>query len=397
VKKFMLPATVAIILAQLAAPQTLAAIEGSAASTSNVECPVVLTRTVVVAPNQPQVQPDSTAGIINALCDVKFEIVGCLFAPTGVAIACDSNGDGVPELTIPLKNVTLVNRFLVEATLPALAPQLPGTAFPLACCGGAASITLTRTVGSGDDNVFGPFVESQTCPLELGIRAPVVISATPSGGDCSVGQNLVIPGSCFLLGNGKPNVTSVFAVEQNNPANVIQASRIVILNTNLIDAFFEFGSLNAGKTFLIYASGPNGTSRNLTALPAQAPQGCPLGNEQGVKVAFTCNAQSGGTPPAGTPPPSSAPSVASCRLNQDATGAFTLTIEGLNFREGQSVTIGGIKPKKLKFRNSQGINSSFVTTIVAKGKVCKGLPGSIVVFDPVSGFVTEFNCREACN
>ena len=76
---------------------------------------------------------------------------------------------------------------------------------------------------------------------------------------------------------------------------------------------------------------------------------------------------------------------------------FSLTIEGLNFREGQSLTIGGVTPKKVKFRNPQSGNPPFVTTIVAKGKVCKGLPGNIVIFDPVSGSVTQFNCHEACN
>jgi hypothetical protein len=385
-----------IVLVLIALSQTPAAVRVSPSSGSNAECPVILTGpSVAVAPNQPAVEPGSTVGIINALCDVRLQIVGCLFSPTEISIACDANADGVPELVIPLKDVTVVNRFLVVATIPALTPQLPGTAFPLACCGGIANITLTRTVGSGDDNAFGPFTESQTCPIDLGIRAPVVISATPSGGDCAVGQNIVIPGSCFLLAGGKPNVTSVFAVEQNNPSHIIQSSRFVILNTNVIDAFFEFGPGSAGKTFLIFASGPNGTSRNLTALPPQAPQGCPLGNEQGVKVTFTCKGQSGDSTPSDTPPPPT-PSIMSCRLDRGSTGAFTLRIDGFNLREGQTVTIGGVTPRKLKFKNPQPGNGPFVFTILAKGKVCKALPGFIVVFDPLSGLAGQFNCSLQC-
>lgn len=387
---------VAIILAHLALPATPASVRRSAPAPPNAECPVILTDSnAVVAPNQPEIQPGSTVGIINALCDVQLQIVGCLFSPTAISIACDANGDGVPELVIPLENVTLVNQLLVEATLPALEPQLPGTAFPLACCGGIASITLTRTVGAGDDNAFGPFVQSQTCPIDLGIRAPVVISATPSDGDCALGQNLLIPGSCFLLADGKPNVTSVFAVEQNNPDNVIQASTVVILNTNLIDAFFEFGQVSAGKTFLIFASGPNGTSRNLTALPPQAPQGCPLGNEQGVKVTFTCRTTSGGSTPGDTPPPP-VPVIMNARLDRDSSGAFILSMQGGNFREGQLVSINGITPRKLKFKNPQIGNAPFVTTIVAKGKVCKGLPGTIAIFDPFSGLGSQFFFNKAC-
>jgi hypothetical protein len=67
----------------------------------------------------------------------------------------------------------------------------------------------------------------------------------------------------------------------------------VILNPNLIDAFFDFGALgSAGRRFAIFVSGPNGTSRNLFALPAGAPPGCVLGNEQGLQVTFTCNVAS---------------------------------------------------------------------------------------------------------
>jgi hypothetical protein len=354
---------------------------------------VILTgSSVAVAPNQPAVEPNSTVGIINALCEVKLEIVGCLFSPTAVTIACDANADGVPELSIPLKNVTIVNRFLVEATLPVLAPQLPGTAFPLACCGGIASITLTRTVGAGDDNAFGPFTETQTCPIDLGIRAPVVISATPSGGDCSVGQNLVIPGSCFLLAGGKPNVTSVFAVEQNNPGHIIQSNHFVILNTNLIDAFFEFGPASEGKTFLIFASGPNGTSRNLTALPAQAPQGCPLGNEQGVKVTFTCKGGPGGPDPGGTPAEIS--DLVSCRLGRNSDGDFILTLVG-RFQDGASVSIGGVAPRKIKLKDfDPGTNRFYRMTL--KGRVCGNLPASIVYVPPDGKPASTLQCSERC-
>ncbi|MEK6300929.1 MAG: hypothetical protein AABO41_09430 [Acidobacteriota bacterium] len=384
----------AFILFQLAGSEAPGAVRASSPSSSNSDCPVILVAPgVAVAPNQPEIEPASTIGIINALCGVKLQIVGCLFSPTTISIACDANGDGLSEVAIKLKDVTLVNRFLVEATLPPLEPQLPGTAFPLACCGGIASITLTRTVGSGDDNAFGPFVQSQTCPIDLGIRAPVVISATPSGGDCAVGQNLVIPGSCFLLADGKPNVTSVFAVEKNNPSHVIQSKHVVILNTNLIDAFFEFGPASSGKTFLIYASGPNGTSRNLTALPAGAPQGCPLGNEQGVQVTFTCKGSS--FPEVAVDPPP-APFITSCSLKRNSAGAFILRLEGTLFREGQSVTVGGVTPKKLKFKNADTLDPTFFRTIEAKGKVCKGLPGIVVVVDPSRFAASPFLCNASC-
>src|SRR2546421_7221868 len=97
------------------------------------------------------------------------------------SLGCDTNGDGVSDLSIPLKNITIINRFLLQATIPSLA-STPGTAFPLACCGGVTTITLKRSVSAGDDNIFGPFTQTLTCSINLGIRAPVVVSTTPAEG-----------------------------------------------------------------------------------------------------------------------------------------------------------------------------------------------------------------------
>lgn len=349
---------------------------------------------IAVAPNQPEVKTQSIEGIINALCDVTLDFVGCGFTPTSIEIGCDSNGDGVADISIPLKNITLINRFLLQATIPSLT-STPGTAFPLACCGGVATITLKRSVSGGDDNVFGPFTQTITCPIDLGIRAPVVISTTPAEGDCALGQNLLIAGSCFLLADGKPNVTSVFGVEVGNPNNVIQAAPIQILNNNLVDAFFRFGPANSGKTFLIFASGPNGTSRNLIALPSGAPAGCPLGNEQGVSIAFKCKS-TGGTVPGETPPASGDPvPIASCRIDRSESGAFTLTLFGYGFREGTRLTVGGVTSKKLKFKEFDPASNSF-NRIIVKGRVCDGLPGPIVYTPPNGQASFVFFCSAGC-
>jgi hypothetical protein len=357
-------------------------------------CPAIFPAgPVAVAPNQPGVPDQSTVGIINALCDVTLDFIGCGFLPTTAKLSCDSNGDGVSDLSIPLKNITPINGLFFQATIPALATT-PGTAFPLACCGGVTTITLSRTVGAGDDNAFGQFTQTITCPIDLGIRAPVVISATPSEADCSQGQNVLIPGSCFLLAGGKPNVTSVFAVEIGNPNNVIQARPIAILSNNLVDAFFQLGAANAGKTFLIYATGPNGTSRNLTALPAHSPIGCPTGNEQGVTVTFKCKGNStGGGPGEG----SSAPSivVSGCRIDRTDAGGFVLSVFGKGIRDGATMTIGGLAGKKLKFKGADASDGTF-TQIVAKGKFCDGLPGAIVITNPDGASSSPLQCGERC-
>jgi hypothetical protein len=366
---------------------------------------------VNVAPHQPEVLPNSTRGIINALCDVKLNIVSCPFLPNAGVITCDSNGDGVDEVSIQLKDITIINSLLVQMTIPSLPPHLSGTAFPLACCGGEASITLLKKVGDGDDNIFGEYTLKTTCPIDLGVRAPVVISASPSAGNCAIGQNLQIPGSCFTLpftvstnAEGEPvylpgttkNVDAVYAVEVGNPSNVIQAKTFVILTHNMIDAFFEFGDANAGKTFLIYVTGPNGTSRNLTVRPQGTPASCPLGNEQGIQVTFSCDKKptSGGdSAPVSFP----AAQVLNCKLERNEAGAFSLTITGKRISPDAKITVGGVIPKKMKVKTQDTENSGFFTKAILKGRFCNGLPGVIFIENPGERSSQAFQCAETCN
>jgi hypothetical protein len=220
----------------------------------------------------------------------------------------------------------------------------------------------------------------------------VIISASPSTADCAVPQNLIIPGSCFLLADGKPNVTSVFAVDRSNPANVIQSKNFVIINTNVIDALFDFGAANAGHTFVIYAVGPNGTSRNLTALPEGTPTPCPLGNEQGVQVTVTCRSATGGG--SGNTPPV-VPPADRCELQRDANGSFSLIISGGKYPANSTVTIGGVTPKKVKLQELDSTTGIY-QRIVTRKKVCNGLPGDVVVKDSAGATVTSFFCNQSC-
>jgi len=358
-------------------------------------CPIIFPDgQVAVAPNQPAVPNQSTVGIINALCDVTLDFIRCGFTPTSVSIACDTNGDAISDISIPLKNINVINNLLFQATIPALSTT-PGSAFPLVCCGGETTITLSRTVTAGDDNAFGTFTQTITCSIDLGIRAPVVISATPSDGDCANGQNLLIPGTCFVLADGKPNVTSVFAVELGNPTNVIHASTVQILSGNLIDAFFQFGPANAGKTFLIFASGPNGTSRNLTQLPTGAPTGCPLGNEQGVIVTFKCKSAGATGTPADTSSTPSTPLLNGCRVDRDDAGSFSLSIFGRGIRDGATLTVGGKTPKKIKFKDPDAADNGF-TRILVKKKFCDSLPGQVVVTNPNGAASAPLFCSDRC-
>src|SRR5262249_22378262 len=142
---------------------------------------------------------------------------------TAATVVCDTNGDGIGDFSIPMTNVSPASCNLVRGTLAALGPNLPGTAFPLSCCGGAAMISVTTTFSDGDNNVFGPFTRTAACPINLGTRAPMLLSASPSSGNCAVPSDLLLTGACFIIPQG--GVTSVFAVQRDNPSNVIQATR----------------------------------------------------------------------------------------------------------------------------------------------------------------------------
>ncbi|HWC78022.1 MAG TPA: hypothetical protein VG778_11200, partial [Blastocatellia bacterium] len=393
---------------------------------------------VAVAPGQPAVgsaaagTPGSgpggtraaspTAGIINAICNVQLNVLGCGFFPneativcqgfsgetgvplqrpgktvsTAMVLTCDTNGDSVPDLPIALGSVSPLNKNLVRGTLTApAAVGLNGTAFPLACCGGFATLTTTTTFTAGDNNVFGPFTRTTVCNIDIGLRAPVVISVTPSDGDCAVAQDLLISGACFILPNGASNVTSVFAVELSNPNNTLQATRFQVLNANLVDALFNFGSVNAGKTFLIFVSGPNGTSQNLTTLPA-GTQGCPanfLGNQQGIQVTFRCRAGSGSGGGA-----ADLAVITGCSLNRNATGKVSIVVTGTNIKRDATLTVGGVSPKKLKYKNEVQTGSNTFAKIIGTGKFCGGLPGDLVITNPGASRGSEpFRCTATCN
>ena len=383
---------------------------------ANPLCQVIVPGPFVTTPST------SATGLINALCAVQLNLVGCGFFPnettiicqgfttetgiplqrpgktvtTAATLACDTNGDGVNEAVISLGAVTPVNCNLVRGTLVPLA-GFPGTAFPPACCGGPATVTVTTTFTAGDNNVFGAFTRTSTCSLQLGTRAPVVFSVTPSDGNCAVPQDLLITGACFLFTQEAGatdiigNVTSVFALERGNTANRINATAFVVLNNNLIDALFNFGSASAGKTFLIFVQGPGGISRNLTTLPAGAPAGCPLGNEQGIQVTFTCSSST-------TPGPQPTPDIAvvtGCKLDRAESGAFFLDVTGTNIKQGAAITVGGVVPKKIKVLEvAPGTTNP--TKLRLKKKICGGLPGNVIITNPGGTASQPFNCTERC-
>jgi hypothetical protein len=114
-------------------------------------------------------------------------------------------------------------------------------------------------------------------------------------------------------------------------------------------------------------------------------------------VTFTCEVVTPCTP--GTPgcpgPPPPIPSITSCRLDRSAAGAFVLTIIGDTIRDTATVLIGGVAPKKLKFKNPEA-GTPFFRQVIAKGRICGNIPGVIVIANPNTPPSNNFNCTERC-
>jgi len=190
----------------------------------------------------------------------------------------------------------------------------------------------------------------------------------------------------------------VFAVDVANAANKIQAQDFTVLNANLIDAHFAFGSVNAGHTFIIFVTGTGGTSRGLTAAVTGQPAGCALGNEQGCLpcIEFTC-ASTTPPPPIGPVVPTAL--VTGCKLDRQETGQFFLDITGTNIKDGATATVGGVTPKKIKVIAVEPGTTNPTTLRLVK-KVCGGLQpggsGNVIITNPGGAPSQPFLCTERC-
>ena len=93
-----------------------------------------------------------------------------------------------------------------------------------------------------------------------------------------------------------------------------------------------------------------------------------------------------------------APVVTGCLLKRTESGAFALVIKGASIQSGAAVEIGGITPKSVKYKRPEFPDGSTFTKVVATGRVCRALPGIIIITNPgpfgVSGF--PFFCFEKC-
>jgi hypothetical protein len=91
--------------------------------------------------------------------------------------------------------------------------------------------------------------------------------------------------------------------------------------------------------------------------------------------------------------------VNGCRLTRNPSGAYVLTVYGANIKLGATVTVGGVRPKKIQFIELDRGSTDTYRTIRLVKKFCGGLPGNISVTNPGpcgGGTSAPFFCNEIC-
>jgi len=160
----------------------------------------------------------------------------------------------------------------------------------------------------------------------------------------------------------------------------------------ILDVFVNFTSANVGKTFLVFVSGPGGTSRNLSAAVAGQPCTFVAGNESGIQVTVTCATTPNPNP---VPTPLTPAVITGCTLDRQESGQFFLDVTGTNIRDGFTVTVGGVAPKKVRVVTQDAAGNP--TTIRLLKKICNGLPGNIVITNPGGPAASApFFCNKSC-
>jgi len=143
----------------------------------------------------------------------------------------------------------------------------------------------------------------------------------------------------------------------------------------------------------VFVTGPGGTSRNLSAAVSGQPCTFVAGNESGIQVSVTCASV---TPPSGEV---SKPAVITgCTLDRQESGQFFLDVVGTNIaKEGFTVTVGGVEPKKVRVI-VDNLGTDKPTTLRLLKKICNGLPGNIVITNPGTPPVPSapFFCNKSC-
>ena len=91
------------------------------------------------------------------------------------------------------------------------------------------------------------------------------------------------------------------------------------------------------------------------------------------------------------------PDITSCQLRRSSSGQFRLRLFANSnvLVEGITLTIGGVSPKRLKLKNWLP-GTDFFLDVVSKGRVCKGLPGAIVITFPSGRMGLPFFCAQMC-
>ena len=88
------------------------------------------------------------------------------------------------------------------------------------------------------------------------------------------------------------------------------------------------------------------------------------------------------------------PRISECGLSRDSSGNFSLTIIGGPFYPGTVVLMNNEAVKRVAVKKQQA--NGWFSKIVATGRICRNLPGNIIVATPNNFISQPFGCTRRC-
>jgi hypothetical protein len=89
------------------------------------------------------------------------------------------------------------------------------------------------------------------------------------------------------------------------------------------------------------------------------------------------------------------PIITDCRLERSTEG-WKLIVNGHMFKKPVTVTVGGITPREVNHKEPSEEPDTY-KRLVLKGRICRGLPGDIVVTNPGGGrSPAPYQCALSC-
>jgi hypothetical protein len=88
--------------------------------------------------------------------------------------------------------------------------------------------------------------------------------------------------------------------------------------------------------------------------------------------------------------------ITNCQVKRSSSGAGFIVVTGENIRAGATATVGGVVPRKVKFKKEVAPGEGVYTQMILKGGICDALPGTVLITNPGFGASDPYSCQQTC-